>query len=300
MKIQYSRVDTVDTKNASAAPGPKGALNAREAQAVLSCMAGASGLLVRLLCGLPLQLLEGLRLRVKDVDFTRGVLVVRNAKRGRGQDRIVALPRALQRALAQQVDQARTCWESDRRRGVAGVRLPNALDLKHPAAAQSWEWFWVFPSPTLSADPRAAGLPRRQHLHEMQLQRELEKALCAASIAGPVTVHALRHTMSHKFIDRGLQAGADVPAMALLPRHGDAGTAMANAPAREVSVSSAARLPVARATIQPPVRGPGGARASRLPARLLSRRAERPDAPGDEAWRAQGRTVAQAHDPQAA
>ena len=105
--------------------------------------------------------MEGMRLRIKDVDFDRHVIIVREAKGGK--DRVVMLPRSLAPALRAQLLAARAQWEADKQAQRAGVEVPHALETKYPKVSQTWGWFWLFPSPTLSFDPRS-GIERRHHL----------------------------------------------------------------------------------------------------------------------------------------
>jgi integron integrase len=191
-----------------------------EVQAVLSRLDGVTGLLASLLYGTGMRLMEGIRLRVKDVDFARQVVIVRDGKGGK--DRVVMLPRALGEPLREQLALARRCWSGDHARDAAGVYLPHALATKYPRAAQSWAWFWVFPSPTLSCDPRAEHTTRRHHLHEKRLQRDLKSAVAAAGIAKPATVHTLRHS----FATHLLQAGTDIRTVQELLGHSDVSTTM--------------------------------------------------------------------------
>ena len=166
---------------------------------------GITAVLTRLLYGTGMRLMEAMRLRIKDVDFVRKVIIVREAKGGK--DRVVMLPGALLPQLHRQLLSARAQWEADRQSRHGGVETPHALDAKYPRAGQSWAWFWLFPSPTLSIDPRS-GVERRHHLYEDRVQRALKKAVALAGIAKPVLVHTLRHS----FATHLLQSGTDIRA----------------------------------------------------------------------------------------
>ena len=121
-----------------------------------------NALVARLLYGTGMRLMEGLRLRVKDLDFDRSVIIVREAKGDK--DRVVMLPRTLAADLRAQVRAARAQWEQDRHAQRGGVEVPHALEAKYPGVGQRWGWFWVLPSPTLSIDPRTGGERRRGFL----------------------------------------------------------------------------------------------------------------------------------------
>jgi integron integrase len=138
-------------------------LTVDEVTAVLERMQGECGLLARLLYGTGLRINEALRLRVKDVEFDRLTLVVREGKGDK--DRALMLPQSLVADLRAQLGYSRSLWLRDRADGAAGVELPHALARKYPRAPQSWAWHWLFPQATLSVDPRS-GVRRRHHLFD--------------------------------------------------------------------------------------------------------------------------------------
>jgi integron integrase len=157
---------------------------------LLNLEGGTMGLVAALLYGTGMRLLEGLRLRVKDVEFDRREIVVRE---GKGcKDRVTVLPENLIAPLRAQLEQAREWHRKDLAAGRAGVWLPDALAVKYPKAGSAWGWQWVFPSPTLSVDPRS-GIERRHHLHEQSVQRAVAGAARSAGIVKPCSPHVLRH-----------------------------------------------------------------------------------------------------------
>jgi len=175
---------------------------------------GRYGLAARLQYGAGLRLSELVRLRIKDVDVERGTVTVRQGKGDK--DRVTVLPKSLRTAVAAQIELARDVWMQDRQAGLAGVHLPGALARKFRRAAESFEWFWLFPARQVSVDPET-GVRRRHHLHGKVYNEAIKRAAAAAGIEKRVTSHALRHS----FATHLLEAGTDLRSIQELLGHED-------------------------------------------------------------------------------
>jgi integron integrase len=194
-------------------------LTQREVRALLAALDGRQWLMASLLYGTGMRLMECVRLRVKDVDFEYGRIVVRDAKGAK--DRVVPLPRALASALREHLVAVRATHRADLDDGRGEVFLPDALARKFPSAPREWAWQYAFPSGRLSVDPRS-GKVRRHHVHENGLQKAVKRAAAAAGIVKKVNCHSLRHS----FATHLLEAGYDIRTVQELLGHADVSTTM--------------------------------------------------------------------------
>lgn len=192
-------------------------LTREEMQPLLQQLTGLQSLIGSLLYGTGMRLLEGLRLRVKDVDFARGQIVVRAGKGDK--DRVAILPESLRERLTAHLVTVRETWQKDLRTGHGRVWLPGALRVKYQKAEQEWGWQWVFPSAELSLDPETK-VRRRHHVSDAAIQGAVKLAATRARLTKRVTPHTLRHS----FATHQLEAGYDIRTVQELLGHKDVST----------------------------------------------------------------------------
>ncbi len=168
-----------------------------EVAAILRRMHGVTRLMASLMYGTGLRLLECAHLRVKDIDFTRGEITVRQGKGGK--DRVTILPETLRAPLIAHLQRMRIQHSGDLNAGAGSVELPDALERKYPRAAWEWGWQWVFPATRLYED-RETSRRRRHHLHESVIQRALKTAVREAGLTKPASCHTLRHSFASQLL----------------------------------------------------------------------------------------------------
>lgn len=180
---------------------------------------GVHLLICKLLYGAGLRITECMELRIKDIDFEQNTITVRSGKGDK--DRVTILPAIVIDALRGQTMYSRTLYDADRRDDIPGVFMPDALERKYPNAGKEWGWFWVFPSKSLSVDPRSK-ITRRHHLYQDAVQKQFKASLQKSG----VEKHASVHTLRHSFATHLLESGYDVRTVQELLGHTHLSTTM--------------------------------------------------------------------------
>ena len=191
----------------------------QELRAIMRHLSGERWLMANIIYGAGLRLMECLRLRIKDIDFSYMQIIVRD---GKGQkDRITILPDIIKHPLKEHLKKVWNRHQNDLKEGYGRVSLPSALSRKYPNADKEWGWQYVFPSRNRSVDPRS-GLIKRHHLSEHFLQRAIKSALRTAKISKMGSTHSLRHS----FATHLLEDGYDIRSIQELLGHKDVRTTM--------------------------------------------------------------------------
>lgn len=221
----YKRVlelDTFENINALRAKVPEKlptVLSRDEARALIDAIPGVYQLIAKILYGAGLRGIECLRLRVKDIDFGQHQIIVRNGKGDKDRDTL--LPDNIVQDIKNHLVHVKQSHDYDLSKGYGCVYLPYALEAKYKNANRDWGWQYVFPSESLSVDPRS-NITRRHHIHLSTVNRTFYKAKQKTHIIKHVSTHTFRHS----FATHLLEAGYDIRTIQELLGHKDLSTTM--------------------------------------------------------------------------
>ena len=194
-------------------------LSVDEVRRLIECMRPPlARLMAELLYGTGMRVGEVCTLRLRDLDFDRGQILIRAAKGDK--DRLVMLPAAARQRLADQGRRVRQMHEQAVRRGGGFVPVPDAVAHKVPAATRDWRWQFLFPSVLTRRGPD--GRQYRYHCDAAAFGRKVAAAARDAAIAKRVTPHTFRHS----FATHLLEAGYDVRQVQTLLGHRSLETTM--------------------------------------------------------------------------